>query len=1117
MPTVSPAPLAQVRPPPLQRRQRRARFRFGPWLVDPVANTIDNGAQQRQLEPRTMDVLVALCAADGAVLSADELLEQCWGNSIQGDSPLHKNIAHLRRLLGDDANAPRFIETIRKRGYRAVAELDFTTADAAARQWEQGSPFRGLLAFDEAHAQVFYGREEATRKLVKAARAQIDHGLALLLVLGPSGSGKTSVVQAGLLPAMNAALQGPGPAAILAAVTFDIADQGEQTLFCALAGSLLDLQWGDTWVFENDNAVALARRLEHDCADVVAQLRAPLAQRPPAMRFALFIDRFEALFNASRVTEAERTAFLSTLEQLARGACCLVVLACRNDFYPNIARYRLLIDCKANGGHVDLAPPSFSDIAQMIRKPAAAARLSFGIDPATHASLDDVLCESAAASPDSLPLLQYCLHELYRLRSPDGELSFDALRELGGLEGTIGQRAEQVVLELSAPQRATLAHIMSLVTVLSVDNEQVTSQRAPWSALHNEEARQVVRRLIEARLFITDLVSATPVFGIAHEAILRRWPRMSEWIASHRDALRARSRLGQQTARWSAEGKPPDLLIPRGKPLDEARQLQADGLWSLTALEAELVRLSARQARRAEWLRMAALGVIMGLGVLVLVLFLEANRARQAAETRRSEVEGLVDYMLGEFADHLRPLGKLDLLDSVSGKALEYLRGSPDQALSPSATTLRAKALQVIGEVSRSRGNSTQAIDALNQANVILMRQHRADPRNVQVLDNLGNNAYWVGQLHKDHNNMQGAATAWRAYLQFADQLHALEPDRVAWWVEQSYAHNNLGSLAYGNGHPSVAAGEFSASIALKERALAAAGASKMLTAELAESLSWLATARQSEGQLDLAEQIYQRALSLARRQRAQFSGEPLWVNREVRLLQNHAVLLLATGDDARALADLERARVLFAEVTQHDPGNYQWQVELANLELDLLKVKARSSAGALLLPELGRVHATLLAMVERSPQNAPWARSEAVARGRIAAVLLGSGELDAASRDIGASVQSLRRLHAANPASIPLRLALVESLLIATAVHAADQQPDLAAADCRQAAALLPTDPATMDFQILDPWARATLCAPNSTSLPWHRLQQIGYRDALYRRLSPPASPPARPPLQGK
>ena len=97
---------------------RKDPFHFGQWLVRPLANCIEQTGETRQMEPRAMDVLLALCTANGDVVSADQLLTRCWGTNVYGDNPVHKTIAQLRRLLGDVANTPVYIETIRKRGYR---------------------------------------------------------------------------------------------------------------------------------------------------------------------------------------------------------------------------------------------------------------------------------------------------------------------------------------------------------------------------------------------------------------------------------------------------------------------------------------------------------------------------------------------------------------------------------------------------------------------------------------------------------------------------------------------------------------------------------------------------------------------------------------------------------------------------------------------------------------------------------------------------------------------------------------------------------------------------------------------------------------------------------------
>lgn len=254
-------------------------FRFGVWLADPLTNSVEHAGERRQMEPRAMDVLVVLCKAAGAVVSVDELLAKCWGTRVYGDNPVHKVLNQLRRILGDTAAQPVYIETLRKRGYRTLADVSFdaaASAPAAAVAWAGGSPFRGLHAFDEAHAALFFGRGEETRRLLEAVQAQVDAGLALQIVLGPSGSGKSSLVRAGLFPALAAAGRAQG-LVLLSGTIFDLAELGEQPLATALASSLLDLDGPQGAVFPAASAQSLGERLQTGASAVVQELHAMLA------------------------------------------------------------------------------------------------------------------------------------------------------------------------------------------------------------------------------------------------------------------------------------------------------------------------------------------------------------------------------------------------------------------------------------------------------------------------------------------------------------------------------------------------------------------------------------------------------------------------------------------------------------------------------------------------------------------------------------------------------------------------------------------------------------------------------------------------------------------------
>lgn len=1082
-------------------------FRFGEWLIDPPTNSIEQPGERRQMEPRAMNVLVVLCQAAGKVVSADELLSQCWRTGVYGDNPVHKTLTQLRRLLGDTATSPIYIETLRKRGYRTLAPVRFDPHSAGSvRAWGGSSPFRGLHAFDELHAQVFFGRDEATRRLVAAVTAQVDAGLALQLVLGPSGSGKSSLVRAGLFPALAPGSR-PDGVALLSSTVFDLAEQGEQTLFTALASAMLDLEHQDTSVFPGQSAQSLGQMLEQGPDHAVRQLRSivgPQAGDGRRLLFALFVDHFEALFAPGRATDAERKGLLYVLECLARSGAVLVVIGGRNDFYPHIAQHSVLMDGKPNGAHFDLGPPSFAEIAQIIRQPATAAGLRFGVDPQSHARLDDVLCESAARSPDALPLLQYCLQELYRLRTDDGELSFEAFRQVGGVEGAIAQRAEQVVAPFDDAHKAALARIMSLVVVIDANEEAVTSRRAPWSALRDDAERQVVDALVESRLFVSELLGEVPGFGIAHEAILRRWPRMREWTELHRGALLERGRLAQLAARWNREGRSSELLLPRGKQLEAAKALHDTGVFTLADDELQFIGLSARRARVRERLRLLAVSAIVLLALLAIGLGASAMTARRLAEQRRIEAEGLMGYMLGDFAERLRPLGRLDLLDAVSAKALEYLGTPYATEASTVALTQRARALQVIGEVRRARGDAKGAADALRGANDILMQLHGAAPTDTDVLKNLGVNAYWLGQLSKDQNDLDKAAAHWQLYRRFSDDLHRLEPDKVEWWVEQSYAHNNLGSLAATRGDAATAAREFQQSIALKQRALDKTPGSDTLAAALADSYSWLGSAKEALGELESAGRLYAQELALIQGIRQRAPGAALWIEREARALQHRAANRRAQGLDELAREDYRQAISQFRAISGQDKKNLNWQGDVASMELEEQYIQASFRSDDALLANMTQIHGRLDALLHADPKNVTSGRREAMARVRLGTVLLRRRQFDAARAQAQAAVARFDALHAADPSNKTLRLAAMNAWLLMADIDQAANAGAAARAACVKAAGMMGEGAASsLDFQILAPWVRANYCLGNDMAAKnaERRLHNIGYRDVEYLR----------------
>ena len=111
---------------------RRSEFRLGSHTIRPAVDEIGT----ERIESKAMEVLLALVNAAPDPITPQELLEQVWPDTVVVDNVVHKAVAHLRRALGDDAQNPKYIETIPRRGYRLIAQVE---KDVRAAQGSTGS------------------------------------------------------------------------------------------------------------------------------------------------------------------------------------------------------------------------------------------------------------------------------------------------------------------------------------------------------------------------------------------------------------------------------------------------------------------------------------------------------------------------------------------------------------------------------------------------------------------------------------------------------------------------------------------------------------------------------------------------------------------------------------------------------------------------------------------------------------------------------------------------------------------------------------------------------------------------------------------------------------------
>ncbi|CAM2010942.1 WD40 repeat domain-containing serine/threonine-protein kinase [Acanthopleuribacter pedis] len=510
-----------------------------------------------------------------------------------------------------------------------VAAIHGKTRDEKVALQPNGlCPFRGLEVFREEDQHLFFGREALSQAVLEHVRVH-----RFSAVCGPSGSGKSSLVQAGVLPA----LRKKDTAVLLMAPT--------QNPFAELAFGLSGL-FATREAFRP--AEHLLRRLQASSEALTTILRdwQVIAEQT---NLCLVIDQFEELFTLA--DEAETTAFADSLCRLLDQADpgIQVLLTMRADFLGKCA-----VHFGLNNYIVDhlfqVMPMDRVDLARAITAPALLAGLRL------EAGLLDRLLDDVAGAAGKLPLLEHALLELYERRE-EGLLTRAAYDAVGGIAGALAGRAEQEYAALTPEAQKALRSMFTLCLVHPGEGTQDTRRRATQkelAAVGGEHAQALLDDWTAARLLSSshDSVRNVILVDVAHEALIRNWHRIREWMDEDRDTARRINRLRRRAAEWDDAGRDRDHLL-RGGPLLQMAELQENHGGVVGALETEFVtrslegRAREQQRQRLMLVVVSALGLVSAaLAVFAFTLFFQSkaanaavSAARERAETARNQAE----------------------------------------------------------------------------------------------------------------------------------------------------------------------------------------------------------------------------------------------------------------------------------------------------------------------------------------------------------------------------------------------------------------------------------------------------------------------------------------------
>ncbi len=478
-------------------------------------------------------------------------------------------------------------------------------------------PFRGLAPFDAAHAEYFFGRERLVADLV--ARLV---GSTLIAVIGPSGSGKSSLIRAGLLSSLAEGVL-PG------------SERWRQGL----------MRPGEHPVAELARALARLAPSAGQPASVDPLASALEAVRP-GERIVLGVDQLEEIFTACR-DEGERAAFVEAIVAIAADPDqrALVVLGIRADFYGRCAEYPGLA-AQMSANNVLVGPMRREELRRAIELPARRAGLR--VEP----SLSSALVGDVADQTGGLPLLSTTLVELWQERS-GRTLRRSAYERSGGVNGAVARLAERAYGRLSPPEREGARAMLLRLT----DAEQPVpvSRRVALSELEterDEDAAAALAVLTESRLVTVDEESVE----LAHEALLREWPRLRAWLAEDLDGRRVHQHLINAAAEWERSGRDTAELY-RGARLAAALDWAESHDPELNELERAFLgesqaaseREAERQRRANRRLRslLAGVGVLLAAAVIGGVIAVsqrqEARSAARAEAAQRLAAQALTE------------------------------------------------------------------------------------------------------------------------------------------------------------------------------------------------------------------------------------------------------------------------------------------------------------------------------------------------------------------------------------------------------------------------------------------------------------------------------------------
>lgn len=483
------------------------------------------------------------------------------------------------------------------------------------------NPYRGLFAFREVDAPFFFGREAVIDRLLRDAQTK-----PLIAMIGPSGCGKSSVAHAGLFPCLRR--QGDW---LLAAFR-----PGEHP-FDHLAQACYSIQKPDMDELERAVKSKKAANYLLNGTLTVQDAAKTIFERHPQRRLLFCIDQFEELYTLCQHEEARRRfidALLNacklsqTWQQSDWQITC--VLTMRADFLERAFAYRPLADALRDALFV-LAPMNRDELREVIEQPAR--QVGLGMEE----GLTERILDAVGDEPGNLPLLEFALTQLWDEcgQAAPRMMTHAAYNGIGGIAQALSQYAERIYQSVPNHEQEQIKHVF--MQFIRPNEPGKETRRAATRSELGEDLWRIVTKLAHARLVVTNRAGhasaqSTETAEVAHEALLRHWERLRQWIEAERhfrvwqERVRGMMQQSQAQARqgWQLVKRPYDHeLVLRGKALKEAKRWLKRKRTEVSADERHFIAYC-RRTLLWQSLQRIVLAVFVGIGIGVVYVILRS-------------------------------------------------------------------------------------------------------------------------------------------------------------------------------------------------------------------------------------------------------------------------------------------------------------------------------------------------------------------------------------------------------------------------------------------------------------------------------------------------------------